>query len=145
MFDNLFQIVKYRKRMSFVTPHITVRGTKPFSVMYIKIPYVENLSMWVGGKQRLMTEGEIVEECREICRVRGAVTEAKKDGRGTEVDFEPEGIKARRFKVSESCKRSIDVTVGTHSTLVAETRVKVIVGDTERVMGGIHGQLGFRE
>ena len=68
-----------------------------------------------------MTESEVVKECREISRVGGTVAEAKNNGRGTEIDFEPEGIKAGRFKVSESCKRSVGVTVGTHSTFVAET------------------------
>ena len=41
----------------------------------------------------------------------------------------------RRFKIHESCNRCVYVTVSADTTFRAETRVKVIAGDLERVRG----------
>ena len=41
----------------------------------------------------------------------------------------------RRFKIHESCNRCVYVTVSTDTTFRTETRVKVTVGDLERVRG----------
>ena len=39
----------------------------------------------------------------------------------------------RRFKIHESCNRCVYITVSADTTFRVKTRVKVIVGDLERV------------
>ena len=51
----------------------------------------------------------------------------------------------RRFKIHESCTRCVYITVSTDNTFRVEMRVKVIMGDLERVGRRLTCQLGFRE
>ena len=92
-----------------------------------------------------MAGREILEEGNIITRVRRTVGETQESSRVFETNFEPHDIKIWRFKIHESCNRSVDVAVSTDTTFEAERGVKVIVGDTERVRGNTVGQLGFGE
>ena len=50
----------------------------------------------------------------------------------------------RRFKIHKSCNSCVYVTVSADTTFRAETKVKVIVGDLERVRERLTRQAGFR-
>ena len=59
--------------------------------------------------------------------------------------FLPENIKVTRFKIHGSYNRCSFATVSAGTTFRAEPRVKVIVGDLERVRGRLTWQQGFGE
>ena len=67
----------------------------------------------------------------------GTVAETENNSGSGKTDFEPNGIKVRRFKSHEPCNRSIDVIVSTNSSLVAETRNEIVVRDLKGVGGSI--------
>ena len=90
---------------------------------------------WVFSQQRLMAGSKIpvLKEVEKVCSIRGV--KAKNNSSCREIYFLPKNIKVRRFKIHESCNRCIYVTVSADTTFRAETRVKVIAGDLERVRG----------
>ena len=67
----------------------------------------------------------------------GTVAETENDSSSRKTDFEPNGIKDRRFKIHEPCNRCVNVIVRTNTSFGAKTRDKVIVGDLEGVSGNI--------
>ena len=67
----------------------------------------------------------------------GTVAETENDSSSRKTDFEPYGIKVRRFKSHKPCNRCVNVVVCTNSSLGAETRNKVVVGDLKGVGGSI--------
>ena len=67
----------------------------------------------------------------------GTVAETGYDSSSRKTDFEPDGIKVRRFKSHESCNRCVNVKVCTNSPLRAEMRNEVVVRDLKGVGGSI--------
>ena len=67
----------------------------------------------------------------------GTVAETEYDSSSGKTDFEPNSIIVRRFKIHEPCNRCIDVIVSTDSSIGAETRDEIIVGDLKGVGGSI--------
>ena len=92
-----------------------------------------------------MAGGKILKERGIVKVVGGTVTETKKNCSRRQTNFKPESIKIRGFKYHVSCNRSVDVTVGTNTPHGTELRVKIVVGDVERIRGNIIGNLGFGE
>ena len=115
-------------------------------MVYIEIPYIEDLSMWMRGLQGLMAGGKVLEEVRIVSRGgMRTITKTKNNGIGGETDFEPDGIEKVRFKIQEPCNRCVDVRVSTNPTIGAETRDKVKVRDRKKIRGSISGNLSFGE
>ena len=75
----------------------------------------------------------------------GTVTETENDSSSGKTDFQPNGIKVRRFKSREPCNRCIDVIVCTNSSLGTKTRNEVVVRDLKGVSGSIIRNLSLGE
>ena len=82
-----------------------------------------------------MAGSKILKEGGKVSSIRRAIAETKNDGSCREINFKPENIEVRRFQIHESCNRCVYVTVSADTTFRAETRVKVVVRDLERVRG----------
>src|SRR5678815_2788671 len=97
-----------------------MRGPQPFSVVYIEIPQIEDLSIWMRRYNSLVRSSKIFKEGVKICSIRRTVAEAQDYCSRRKKDFEPQNIEVRRFEIHETCYRSINVYIGTHSTLQTE-------------------------
>ena len=64
---------------------------------------------------------------RKYSKVRG------NDSNYRNIYFKPENIEVGRFKTHEPCNRCVYVTVSTDTTFRIKTRIKVLLGDLERV------------
>ena len=84
-----------------------------------------------------MTEKGRMVKVRMVRISIGTVAETEYDSGSRKTDFEPNGIKVRRFKIHEPCNRCVDVIVCTYSSLRTKTRNEVVVRDLKGIGGSI--------
>ena len=77
----------------------------------------------------------MLKEGEKVSRIRRAIAKSKNDSSCRKIYFKPENTKVGRFKIHEPCNRCVYVTVSADPTFRMKARVKVIVGDLERVRG----------
>src|SRR5678815_2986378 len=82
-----------------------MRGPQPFSVVYIEIPQIEDLSIWMRRFNSLVRSSKIFKKGVEICSVRRTVAEAQDYCSRRKKDFKPQNIEVRRFEILEKCYR----------------------------------------
>src|SRR5678815_5695241 len=97
-----------------------MRGPQPFSVVYIEIPQIEDLSIWMRRYNSFVRSSKIFKKGVKICSVRRTVAEAQDYCSRRKKDFKPQNIEVRRFEILKTCYMSVYVYIGIYSTLQTE-------------------------